>query len=111
MPVFRLRRNRARPQRGAQGSGPGTAEDLRLGAQELQTGEQTAAIPLGYPEGSWQFVDAIARLETGGNVKDSKPVGPYVIWSKELDNVPEDPKNPPVNPNYQAEFKKLWGIK
>jgi len=82
-----------------------------VGVQELQTGEQTAAIPLGYPEGSWQFVDAIARLETGGNVKDSKPVGPYVIWSKELDNVPQDPKNPPVNPDYQAEFKKLWGIK
>jgi ABC-type sugar transport system substrate-binding protein len=82
-----------------------------VGVQELQSGEQTAAIPLGYPEGSWQFVDAIARLETGGNVEDSKPVGPYVIWSKELNNVPEETKNPPVNPNYQEEFKKLWGVK
>jgi len=81
------------------------------GIQELQNEEKTAAVPLGYPEMSWQFADAIARLQTGGNVEDSKTVGPYVLWSSAFNNVPTDTKNPPPNPNYQEEFKKLWGIK
>jgi len=80
------------------------------GVQELQTGELTAAVPLGYPETGWQFADAIARLQTGGSVEDSKPVGPYVLWSKELNNVPTSPKTLNPNPNYQEEFKKLWGL-
>lgn len=80
------------------------------GVQELQTGELTAAVPLGYPETGWQFADAVARVVTGGNIKDSKPVGPYVLWSKEYGNVPANANDLFANPNYKAEFKKLWGV-
>jgi ribose transport system substrate-binding protein len=80
------------------------------GVQELQTGELTAAVPLGYPETGWQFADAVARIVTGGNIKDSKPVGPYVLWSKEYGNVPSNANDLFANPNYKAEFEKLWGL-
>jgi ribose transport system substrate-binding protein len=80
------------------------------GVQELQTGEKTAAVPLGYPETGWQFADALARLKTGGDVKDSQKWQPYIIWSKSLNNVPTSTKNPPAVPDYQEQFKKLWGI-
>jgi len=80
------------------------------GVQELQTGELTAAVPLGYPETGWQFADAVARVVTGGNIKDSKPVGPYVLWSKEFDNVPANATELFANPNYKEEFEKLWGV-
>jgi ribose transport system substrate-binding protein len=80
------------------------------GVQELQTGELTAAVPLGYPETGWQFADAVARVVTGGNIKDSKPVGPYVLWSKEYENVPSNAKDLFANPNYKEEFEKLWGV-
>jgi ribose transport system substrate-binding protein len=79
------------------------------GVQELQNEELTAGVPLGYPETGWQFADAVARFVTGGNIKDSKPVGPYVLWSKQFENVPSNPKDLFANPNYKKEFEKLWG--
>lgn len=80
------------------------------GVQELQNEELTGAVPLGYPETGWQYADAVARVVTDENIKDSKPVGPYVLWSKELNNVPTNPNDLFANPNYQEEFKKLWGV-
>jgi ribose transport system substrate-binding protein len=80
------------------------------GIQELQAGEKTAAVPLGFPETGWQMADAIIRLQNGENIEDSQPWEPYVLWSKAFDNVPTDTKNPPAYPDYQEEFKKLWGI-
>lgn len=79
------------------------------GIQDLQTGARTAAIPLGYHEMGWQFADAVARLKSGGDVEDSQTWNPFVIWSKSFDNVPTDPNNPPVIPDYQEQFKALWG--
>jgi ribose transport system substrate-binding protein len=80
------------------------------GVQELQTEELTAAVPLGYPETGWQFADAVARVVTGGKIKDSKPVGPYVLWSQEYGNVPANANDLFANPNYKQEFEKLWGV-
>jgi ABC-type sugar transport system substrate-binding protein len=79
------------------------------GIQDLQTGARSAAIPLGYHETGWQFADAVARLNSGGDVKDSQPWQPFVIWSNDFDNVPEDANNPPIIPDYQEQFKALWG--
>jgi ribose transport system substrate-binding protein len=80
------------------------------GIEELKSGEITAAVPLGYPEVAWQIADGIARLETGGNVKDSQEWQSYTLWGKEFDNLPESSKNPAVNPNYAEEFEKLCGL-
>lgn len=82
-----------------------------VGVEELRNNEKTGAVPLGQPENGWQMVDAMARLATGGNVEDSEKWGPYVLWAPEFENIPASPSNPPPNPNFKAEFKKLWGIK
>jgi ribose transport system substrate-binding protein len=82
-----------------------------VGVEELRNDEKTGAVPLGQPENGWQMVDAMARLATGGNVKDSATWGPYVLWAPEFNNIPASPANPPPNPDFQAEFKKLWGVK
>jgi ABC-type sugar transport system substrate-binding protein len=81
-----------------------------VGVEELRNDEKTGAVPLGQPENGWQMVDAMARLATGGNIEDSATWGPYVLWAPEFDNIPASPANPPPNPDFQAEFKKLWGI-
>jgi ribose transport system substrate-binding protein len=81
------------------------------GIEELKSEEITAAVPLGYHEVAWQLADGIARLQTGGNVKDSQKWQAYTLWSNEFNNLPETAKNPAINPNYKAEFEKLWGLK
>jgi ABC-type sugar transport system substrate-binding protein len=78
------------------------------GVQELNAGTMTAAVPLCYVETGWQFADAAARLLTGGNVKDSQPWQPYVLWSKQYGDVPTNVNNPPCIANYKAQFTKLW---
>jgi len=82
-----------------------------VGVEELRNDEKTGAVPLGQPENGWQMVDAMARLATGGNVEDDAEWGPYVLWAPEFDNIPASPANPPPNPDFKAEFEKLWGLK
>ena len=82
-----------------------------VGVEELRNDEKTGAVPLGQPENGWQMVDAMARLATGGNVEDSATWGPYVLWAPEFENIPASPANPPPNPDFKAEFEKLWGLK
>jgi hypothetical protein len=33
-----------------------------------------------------------------------------VLWSKDYGNLPQEAKNPPYIPDYQEQFKKLWGV-
>jgi ABC-type sugar transport system substrate-binding protein len=82
-----------------------------VGVEELRNDEKTGAVPLGQPENGWQMVDAMARLATGGNIKDDAEWGPYVLWAPEFENIPASPANPPPNPDFKAEFEKLWGLK
>jgi ribose transport system substrate-binding protein len=81
----------------------------QTGIQALQTGERTASVPMNYPEIGWQWVDAFARVFTGGTVKPDDGFQPFVIWSKDYNNVPKSVNNPPAIPGYQEQFKKLWG--
>jgi ribose transport system substrate-binding protein len=78
------------------------------GIQELSAGIMTAAVPLCYVETGWQFADAAARLLTGTPVKDSQTWQPYVLWSKQYNNVPTSVNNPPCIADYKAQFSKLW---
>jgi ABC-type sugar transport system substrate-binding protein len=81
-----------------------------VGVEELRNDEKTGAVPLGQPENGWQMVYAMALLATGGEVKNAEPWGPYVLWAPEFENIPASPANPPPNPEYKEEFKKLLGI-
>ena len=80
------------------------------GVEELRNGEKTGAVPLGQPENGWQMADAMIRLNTGGNVEDSEPWGPYVLWAPEFENIPATPPNPAPNPEFREEFQELWGL-
>jgi ABC-type sugar transport system substrate-binding protein len=80
-----------------------------VGVEELRNDEKTGAVPLGQPENGWQMVYAMALLATGGKVEDAEKWGPYVLWAPEFENIPDSPANPPPNPNFKAEFEKLWG--
>lgn len=80
------------------------------GIEALQTEERTAAAPDPYNEVGWQQIDGFARLFAGED-----PVQPWqepIIWSNEFENVPEETEPfPAINPNYQEQFKELWGVK
>jgi ribose transport system substrate-binding protein len=80
------------------------------GVKALQSGERTAAVPLGYNEIAWQWVDGFARIFTGGDIQESQKWAGYVLWSKDASDVPAEAKNPPYIPDYQKQFKKLWGV-
>jgi ribose transport system substrate-binding protein len=80
------------------------------GVAALQDGERTASVPLGYNEIAWQWADGFARLFTGGDVREAGKWPGYVLWSKSAGNVPDQTKNPPYIPDYEQQFKKLWGV-
>jgi hypothetical protein len=80
------------------------------GVKALQAGERTGSVPLGYNEIAWQWADGFARIFTGGDVEESQKWAGYILWSKDYDNVPQQAKNPPYIPDYQEQFKALWGM-
>jgi ribose transport system substrate-binding protein len=80
------------------------------GITALQNGERSGSVPLGYNEIAWQWADGFARIFTGGDVRDSQKWPGYVLWSKDFDNVPGEANNPPYIPDYQEQFKTLWGV-
>lgn len=81
------------------------------GIQALQTGERNASVLMPYNELSWQLIDAFARDFTGQGVADSQPLQNLLIVSNDFNNVPKtgDPF-PSSVADYQAQFKKLWGV-
>ncbi len=82
------------------------------GVQAAAAGVRTATAPVDYNENGWQVADALARLFTGQSTAPDENSGPPVIWAKEYHNIPAATSStvfPTDNPNYQAQFKKLWG--
>jgi ABC-type sugar transport system substrate-binding protein len=79
------------------------------GIEELQKGELSAAAPDPYQEVSWQSIDGMAR-SFAGEKTFIQPFQEPVIWAESFGNVPTTTEpRPEVNPDYQEQFKKLWG--
>lgn len=79
------------------------------GILALQTGERTASLAQPVTEVGWQTADGYARLFTGSSVTPDNTFQRWTIWAKDLNNVPTSTKAPPVVPDYQAQYMKLWG--
>jgi ribose transport system substrate-binding protein len=83
------------------------------GIQNLIDGTETAAIPQPYAEESWGWADALARIFTGESVAQSEKFPYWMIWAKDLGNLPKSvPAGGIVSvvSNYQQQFEKLWGV-
>lgn len=80
------------------------------GIQALMDGTQTAAVPQPYSEIGWQWADSLARIYTGGDVKDSQHFPRWLLWGEEYDNLPSTTDNPVIVEGYQEQYQKLWGI-
>ena len=80
------------------------------GEAQLQSGFQTAAVPQPDPEIGWQFADGFARYFLGESLKPDMKEEPPVLWAKSFNNLPSGTENVPVVADYQAQFKKLWGM-
>jgi ABC-type sugar transport system substrate-binding protein len=79
------------------------------GIEELQKGELSAAAPDPYQEVSWQSIDGMARSFAGEKTFE-QPFQEPIIWAESFGNVPTTTEpRPEVNPDYQEQFKKLWG--
>src|ERR1700744_227364 len=79
------------------------------GIEELQKGELSAAAPDPYQEANWQSIDGMARSFAGEKAFE-QPFQEPVIWAESFGNVPTTTEpRPEVNPDYQEQFKKLWG--
>jgi ribose transport system substrate-binding protein len=86
------------------------------GLPDLESGARTATIPNDFTVVGWQIADALARIFTGqttsAQTEDAKLQQP-VIWSKAYHNIPTVPAGakylPAFIPDYQDQFKKLWG--
>lgn len=82
---------------------------------QVASGVITATAPIDYPETGWRQADVLARIFTGQTASaltvDAK-YGPPTLWSNSFNNVPAAPQGdafPPTVPDYQAEYKALWG--
>jgi ribose transport system substrate-binding protein len=77
--------------------------------QSLIDGKSAAYTPLGRPASAWAAMDVMARLSLGMD-PDAKghELLPSVIWTP--DNVPKPAQDYKGAENYQAQFKKLWGV-
>ena len=77
--------------------------------QSLIDGKAAAYTVLGRPASAWAAMDVMARLSLG---MDPDATGhellPAVIWTP--DNVPKPAQDYQGAENYQAQFKKLWGV-
>lgn len=76
--------------------------------QDLQAGNIEAVVPYDYYTVDYLMLDALARHFAGVPVKDQSPP----LWVVTPDNMPEAATKGlfPVVENYQAQFKKAWGI-
>jgi ribose transport system substrate-binding protein len=77
--------------------------------QSLIDGKAAAYTVLGRPASAWAAMDVMARLSVGMDA-DAKghELLPSVIWTP--DNVPKPAQDYQGAENYQAQFKKLWGV-
>ncbi|MGE0309235.1 MAG: sugar ABC transporter substrate-binding protein, partial [Acidimicrobiia bacterium] len=81
------------------------------GLEALRNGERKAAVSQDYATEGWQIAYVLSQVFTGGD--PDPPWAPFTLWAKEFDNIPPDsPKYaiPPANPNFEEQFKELWGL-
>ena len=76
--------------------------------QDLQAGNIAAVIPYDYYTVDYLMLDALARHFAGVPVEDQAPP----LWIVTADNMPAGATEGlvPVVEDYQAQFKKAWGI-
>jgi ribose transport system substrate-binding protein len=76
--------------------------------QDLQAGNIEAVVPYDYYTVDYLMLDALARHFAGVPVKDQSPP----LWVVTPKNMPQAATKGlfPVVENYQAQFKKAWGI-
>jgi ribose transport system substrate-binding protein len=81
--------------------------------QEIGNGEveMTIVQPLG--ETMWQSVDILLRHMLGMSIAESSSLSAYATWIVNQENLPEKSELTPylkTVPDFEAQFKKLWGI-
>ena len=75
---------------------------------DIKSGGMAAALTSEVYESGWRTVDKLARKFAGAPIGDPYPFGLNRLITK--NNLPPDITKPYTLPNYQAGFKKAWGI-
>lgn len=75
---------------------------------DVKNGGLTAAFTSEVYEAGWRTVDKLARSLAGAPIGEPYPLGINRLITK--DNLPSDITVPFTLPNYQAAFKKAWGV-
>jgi ABC-type sugar transport system substrate-binding protein len=75
--------------------------------QDLQAGNIAAVVPYDYYAVDYMMLDALARHFAGVPVADQSPP----LWIVTRENMPQEATKGlfPIVPNYQEQFKKVWG--
>lgn len=80
---------------------------LPMNKQMVLDGQQGASIAFPIYEEMYAAVDALARFYAGESVEPSLAMLPLHIYTK--DNIKDPSKFEPLVPDYQEQFKALWG--
>jgi ribose transport system substrate-binding protein len=75
----------------------------------IANGQVAVTTGVDWPTIIWQMFDTFARIFTGQSTQpDTSAAQPQWLISK--DNIPSTSSYFPLVANYQAQFKKLWGL-
>jgi ribose transport system substrate-binding protein len=72
----------------------------------IAAGEELATIPAATKEFGWYLADILGRAFVGAKQPDVSSLE-VTLWTK--DNLPSTEDVVALNPNYESQFKKLWG--
>ena len=75
--------------------------------QDLSAGKTSALVAVEQSDTMWLYVDALARIFTNQSPTPSEASSPVWVVTQKTSNQLTAPYH--VVPNYQAQFKKLWG--
>lgn len=81
---------------------------LPMNKQMVLDGEQAASIGFPIYEEMYAAVDALARTYAGESVEPSLAMMPLYIYT--VENIEDPTRFEPLVPDYQEQFKKLWGV-
>jgi ribose transport system substrate-binding protein len=76
----------------------------------IESGQEVGTIPATTAEFGWYEADALARSFAGVPQQNESTSEEQIVTAKTVKSLPIVGQAISLNPNYQSQFEKLWGV-